>query len=87
MTEFNELTRDTGEPRGDGWRRLDPPVQVRAYFAQGWHDVIAVDLNEKTRELRVEMPPERNVNGVDLISHRVFGPDLYQADPRTLTPS
>jgi hypothetical protein len=48
--------------------------------------VLAVDVNDETRELRVEMPPERDVNGVDLISHRVFGPALYQAEPGALNP-
>jgi hypothetical protein len=85
MTEFNELSRDAPAPREPGWRRLDPPVTVRAYFAQGWHDVLAVDVNDETHELRVEMPPEHDINGVDLISHRVFGPSLYQADPASLT--
>jgi hypothetical protein len=85
MTEFNQLSRDLGPPKAPGWRRLDPPVQVRAYFAQGWHDVRAVDVNDETRELRVEMPPEHDVNGVDLISHRIFGPSLYQAEPGSLT--
>ena len=84
MTEFNELTRDSPPPKTAGWRRLEPPVTVRAYFAQGWHDVLAVDINDDTRELRVEMPPERDRNGVDLISHRVFGPALYQAEPSLL---
>ena len=84
VTEFNELTRDTPPPKSQGWRRLNPPVPVRAYFAQGWHDVLAVDINDDTRELRVEMPPERDRNGVDLISHRVFGPSLYQADAAAL---
>ncbi|MFN2582608.1 MAG: hypothetical protein ABR498_07700 [Candidatus Dormibacteria bacterium] len=85
MTEFNELSRDHPRPRETTWRRLDPPVQVRGYFANQWHDVIAVDVNDDTRELRVEMPPIHDAGGVDLISHKVLPADLYQAGPGALS--
>lgn len=84
MAEFNELSRDFPQPKGSEWRTLDPPVTVRGYFANQWHDVVAVDINDDTRELRVEMPLVRDANGVDLISHRVLSADLYEAAPGSL---
>lgn len=83
MTEFNELGRDA-PPARSRWRPLNPPVTVRAYVAQQWHDLLAVDIDDETRELRIEMPPVTDANGVDLISHRVLPPSLYQAPPGTL---
>lgn len=83
MTEFNELSRDAPPP-GARWRRLDPPITVRAYIANQWHDLRAVDFDDETRELRVEMPVVIDANGVDLISHRVLPPSLYQAPPGAL---
>ncbi|MGH7685795.1 MAG: hypothetical protein ACREN2_03125 [Candidatus Dormibacteria bacterium] len=83
MTGFNELSHDT--PRAKSrWRTLDPPVRVRAYVASQWHDLLAVDIDDDTRELRVEMPRVNDVNGVDLISHRVLDPSLYEAPAGTL---
>ena len=84
MAEFNELSRDLPQPRTRPWRRLDPPVKVRAYVANQWHDLLAVGVNDETRELRVEMPPVRDAGGVDLISHRVLTPSLYEAPPGSL---
>ena len=84
MTEFNELSRDYPAPRESEWRRLDPPVQVRAYIANQWHDLRAVGVNDDTQELRIEMPPVRDAGGIDLISHRVLTSDLYQAPPGSL---
>lgn len=83
MAEFNELARDTARAQ-TRWRALDPPVTVRAYVGQQWHDLRAVDIDDDSRELRVEMPRVTDANGVDLISHRVLTPNLYQAPPGTL---
>lgn len=83
MTEFSELADDATASR-TGWRALDPPIVVRAYFANQWHDLRAVAVDDETRELRVEMPPVSDANGVDLISHRVLTPSLYQAPPGAL---
>jgi hypothetical protein len=84
MTEFNELSRDMPRRKARRWRQLDPPVPVRAYIANQWHDLRAVDIDDETRELRVEMPTVTDANGVDLISHRVLPQSLYQAAPGTL---
>lgn len=83
MTEFNELSRDA-PPSRTRWRALRPPVTVRAYIANQWHDLRAVDIDDETRELRVEMPPVTDANGIDLISHRILTPSLYQAPPGAL---
>jgi hypothetical protein len=79
VSSFEQLAHDLGEPRGGSWRRLDPPVRVRAYFANQWHDSVAVDVNDDTRELRIEMPPVPNERGVDVITHKVLNAALYQA--------
>lgn len=83
MTEFNELSRDT--PRAKSrWRSLQPPVIVRAYVASQWHDLLAVDIDDETHELRVEMPRVTDANGVDLVSHRVLDRSLYEAPAGSL---
>jgi hypothetical protein len=84
MSEFNELSRDYPQPKSSEWRRLDPPVTVRGYIANQWHDLVAVDVNDETRELRVEMPPVRDAEGIDLISHKVLTAGLYEAPPGAL---
>jgi len=80
MTTFNELPHDQ-RPRGAGWRRLDPPVTVSGYVNNNWHDVRATEINDETREIRIELPSLRDVGGVDLIPHRVLSPDLYRWHP------
>jgi hypothetical protein len=44
-------------PTGGGWRHLSAPVTVRAYIAEIWVDAKAIDVNDNTREIRVEWPP------------------------------
>ena len=73
-SEGDEAT--TATPR---WRALDPPVVVRGYIANQWHDLRAIDIDDETRELRVEMPVVADANGVDVITHRVLTASLYQA--------
>ena len=79
MSGFEQMAHDLGEPKGRAWRRLDPPVTVRAYFANQWHDSVAVDVNDDTREVRIEMPPVPNERGVDVINHKVLNAALYKA--------
>lgn len=79
MSSFDELSHDHPEPRAGLWRKLDPPVRVRAYFANQWHDSLAVDVNDETRELRVELPQGPDEHGVDVIRHKVLDASLYQA--------
>ena len=52
---------------------------VRGYINNNWHELRAVEVNDETREIRVEMPTMRDTGGVELIQHRVLTPDLYQA--------
>jgi hypothetical protein len=78
MSSFAASPRDHPEPHGKGWRRLDPPVTVRGYIANGWHDAVAVDINDETREIRVEWPPRAPGGPIELITHKVLTPDLYQ---------
>jgi len=78
VASFNQSEQKIGLPRGRGWRRLDPPVTVRGYIASQWHDLVAVDVNDETREIRVEWPPPSDEGGIELITHRVLTPDHYQ---------
>ena len=80
MTTFNELSHDQ-RPKGAGWRRLVQAVTVRGYINNNWHDVRAIEVNDETREVRVELPTVRDPGGVELTPHRVLTPDLYQAPP------
>jgi hypothetical protein len=84
VSGFEQMAHDLGEPKSGAWRRLDPPVTVRAYFANQWHDSVAVDVNDDTREVRIEMPPVPNERGVDVINHKVLNAGLYQAPGGTL---
>ncbi len=87
MSSFHQPSGEEREPHGDGWRRLQTPVAVRAYIAQGWHDTLAVDVNDETREVRVEWPPRSVDDPLALIAHRVLSPDHYQAPQGTLAGS
>lgn len=53
---FNEVDRISGELRGSGWHRLAPAQTVRCYVASTWVDAIATEVNEETREIRIEYP-------------------------------
>jgi hypothetical protein len=81
MAGLTEPTHDETHRTKPRWRVLQPPVRVRGYIANGWHDLLAVDINPDTRELRVELPTARRELGVDLIQHRVLTSDLYEAPP------
>ncbi len=81
MSDFHEMSRDHPQPKQSEWRTLDPPVKIRGYFANQWHDVVAVDVNEDTREVRVELPVKIGERGLDLISHKVLDASLYEAPP------
>jgi hypothetical protein len=85
MTSASELPNDLPESELDAWRRLDPPVVVNGYIAQGWHDVRAVAINDDTREIRVEWPPRQTDGVIDRISHRVLSRALYQAPAGAFT--
>jgi hypothetical protein len=74
---FQEPSGEDREPRGGGWRRIDPRP-VRVYIANAWHDATAVNVNDETRELRVEWPPAGPDDPLDIITHRVLSPGHYQ---------
>jgi hypothetical protein len=79
MTTGSELPKDLPERELDAWRRLDPPVVVNGYIAQGWHDVRAVAINDDTREIRVVWPPPQTGGVIDRVTHKVLTRALYQA--------
>jgi hypothetical protein len=79
MTSASEPPKDLPQPALDAWRRLDPPVVVNGYIAQGWHDVKAVGINDDTREIRIEWPPPQTSGLIDRVTHRVLSRALYQA--------
>jgi hypothetical protein len=78
VSSFHEPSDEEGEPHGGGWKRLEPPAVLGVYIAQGWHDAVAVDLNEETREVRVEWPPRGTGDPQEPVTHRVLGPDHYK---------
>jgi len=84
MVAASELPKDLPEPSIDSWRRLDPPVVVSGYIAQGWHDVRAVAINDDTREIRIEWPPPDS-RVIDRVTHKVLNRALYQAPPGALS--
>jgi hypothetical protein len=45
---------------------------------------VAVDINDETRELRVELPTTRRDHGVDVVTHVILNASLYQAPPDSL---
>ena len=53
---FNEEDRVRAQLRGGEWRRLEPPQMVSCYVASIWRDASATDINDETREIRVEYP-------------------------------
>jgi hypothetical protein len=74
---FHEPSDEEREPRGSGWRRIDP-TPVRVYIANGWHDAVAVNINDETRELRVEWPPRNDDDPLDIITHRIVSAGHYE---------
>jgi hypothetical protein len=48
---------DQARPRSRGWRQLSEPVVVRCFLITTWVDALAFDVNDDTREIRIEWPP------------------------------
>jgi hypothetical protein len=48
---------DQARPRGRGWRQLAAPAMVRCFLNSTWVDALAVDVNDDTREIRIQWPP------------------------------
>jgi hypothetical protein len=53
---FNEQDRVSAQLHGRGWRRLATPQTVRCYLASTWMDALATEVNDETREVRIEYP-------------------------------
>ena len=51
---FNEHDRDGAQLHGHGWRHLAEPQAVQCYVGSIWMDAPATDVNDDTREIRVE---------------------------------
>ena len=78
VSSFHEPSDEENEPADEGWRRLDAPETMRVYIAQAWHDAVAVNINDETRELRVEWPPRRGDDPFEIVTHRILGADHYK---------
>lgn len=53
---FNEQDRVSAQLHGRGWRRLATPQAMRCYLASTWMDAPATEVNDETREVRIEYP-------------------------------
>ena len=51
---FGEQARAGGALHGSGWRSLRPPQTVRCYVGSTWIDAPATEVNDETREVRIE---------------------------------
>ena len=51
---FNEQDRVSAQLHARGWRHLAEPQAVRCYMGSAWMDAPATDVNDDTREIRVE---------------------------------
>jgi hypothetical protein len=76
---------DQARPRTRGWRELAEPVIVRCFLNNTWVDALAVDVNDDTREIRIEWPPPGSLaagltdhHEVLDASHYRLGPDLFR---------
>jgi len=71
------------------WIALDPPVRVRAFIADQWHEAVADEYETETHELRVRWPPfslaedetGRPTGLSDFHEHIVLEPSRYQELP------
>jgi hypothetical protein len=86
VASFHEPSDEDREPRGGGWRRIEPHP-VRIYVANGWHDAVAVNVNDDTREIRVEWPPRTVDDPLELVMHRVLSADHYELGAGDFPPS
>jgi hypothetical protein len=75
----------SGEPQGGGWRRLDPPVAVRAFLADTWVVVLADAVNDDTGELRV-LWPLADSRGLGEVYHQVLDRSHHQTPAGGLGP-
>lgn len=71
---FNEEDRVDAELRGDGWRSLAPPQTVRCYVASTWIDASVTEVNDETRDVRIEYPVV--TRGYDISSSTSHNTDL-----------
>ena len=53
---FNEEDRFKADIHGRGWLSLAPPQTVRCYVGSTWIDARATEVNDETREIRIEYP-------------------------------
>lgn len=59
-------------PQGGGWRELDAPHTLRCFIGAIWVDADAIDVNDASREVRVQWPPGSG-------HHEVLDASHYQA--------
>lgn len=48
---------DQVRPRGGGWRQLQSAVMVECFLNNTWVEAPAIDVNDETREVRIQWPP------------------------------
>jgi hypothetical protein len=56
LMSFNEQDRVSAQLHGHGWHRLAPPRTVQCYVAGIWLEAPVTEINNETREIRIEYP-------------------------------
>ncbi len=69
---------DQARPRGRGWRGLAEPVVVRCFLNNTWVDALAIDVNDDTREIRIEWPPPGSLAAGLFNHHEVLDASHYR---------
>lgn len=69
---------DQARPQSRGWRELAEPVTVRCFLNNTWVDAPAVDVNDDTREIRIEWPPSGSPASGLSTHHEVLDASRYR---------
>src|ERR1039457_2242167 len=56
LMSFNEQDRVSAQLHGHGWHPLAPPPTGQSYVAGIWLEAPVTEINNETREIRIEYP-------------------------------
>jgi hypothetical protein len=69
---------DQPQPAGGGWRQLATPLTVRCFLNNIWVDAPAIDVNDETREIRIQWPPLVDPATELVAHHEIIDASHYQ---------